>query len=703
VQAFLADEQPDSFERVVDRLLATPAYGERWARHWMDIWRYSDWYGLDAQLRHSQKHIWHWRDWIIESLNGDKPYDVMIREMLAGDEIAPADPAVLRATGFLARNYFLFNRNTWLEETVEHTGKAFLGLTLNCAKCHAHKFDPIAQEDFYRFRAFFEPHQVRLDPVPGQPDLEKDGLPRVFDAHPDTPTFLFARGDERMPDKARALSPGVPEVFDPPPAIVPAQLPLIAFAPATNESVQRDQLALAEQQIDAAIAPLGKAHDALVKEIAQHAVRAVTGRAPLPPPSTAVHTAALATTVAAEKALAAARLRLPMLTASFAADRARLSDPPAADAPDLARAAALAENAHALATAEASLASAHAEVERQRAAGATDKITAAEAKVKEASAALEKAQKVTPGDTYTSVRVARKAFEGPTEKESDLPAVFPSSTTGRRLALAKWITARENPLTARVAVNHIWLRHFGEPLVPDVVDFGRRSPAPPQQKLLDWLAVEFMESGWSMKHLHRLIVTSAAYRMRSTSAGAPPANMAADPENRLLWRRTPQRMEGELIRDAALFLAGELDRTLGGPTVSAEDSKRRALYFIRSLNDEPRFLTIFDAPSVLECYRRLESTVPAQALAMANSKLTLGLAPKIAARIGALPDADFVTAGYETLLGAPPSAEEGAEALRGLAEFRALHAAAGPPAVAEKARTQLIHVLLNHNDFVTVR
>src|SRR5205085_1534774 len=128
----------------------------------------------------SQQHIWHWRDWIIESLNADKGYDRMVQEMLAADEIAPTDASALRATGFLVRNWYKFNRNVWLDNVVEHTGKAFLGVTLNCARCHDHFFDPITQKEYYEFRAFFEPHDVRTDRVPGQPDVNKDGLPRVF-------------------------------------------------------------------------------------------------------------------------------------------------------------------------------------------------------------------------------------------------------------------------------------------------------------------------------------------------------------------------------------------------------------------------------------------------------------------------------------------------------------------------------------------
>ena len=241
--AFETDTRPGAYERVVDRLLSSPQHGERWARHWMDVWRYTDWYGLGAQLRYSQKHIWHWRDWIIESLNEDKGYDRMILEMLAADELAPTDPDALRATGFLARNYFLFNRTTWLDATIEHTSKALLGLTANCAKCHDHKYDPIRQVDYYRLRAFFEPHQVRLDTRAGETDLEKDGIPRVFDAHPDAPTYLHVRGNAKDVDRRRNLEPGVPEIlaFEDT-AATPVALPPEAHYPALRKFVIEDHL-----------------------------------------------------------------------------------------------------------------------------------------------------------------------------------------------------------------------------------------------------------------------------------------------------------------------------------------------------------------------------------------------------------------------------------------------------------------------------
>ncbi|PYV17174.1 MAG: hypothetical protein DMG07_06440, partial [Acidobacteria bacterium] len=205
--AFLADRSDDAYERVVDRLLASPRYGEQWGRHWMDIWRYSDWYGIRYAnlVRFSERHVWRWRDWIVESLNEDKGYDRMILEMLAGDEIAPADPRVLRATGYLVRNKNLDNRNVGLQETVDHAAAGFLGITLKCARCHDHKFDPFLQTEYYRFRAFFEPMAVRIDHVEGQPDTLEDGVARVYDANAKAPTYRFIRGDQSNPDKDKPL------------------------------------------------------------------------------------------------------------------------------------------------------------------------------------------------------------------------------------------------------------------------------------------------------------------------------------------------------------------------------------------------------------------------------------------------------------------------------------------------------------------
>jgi len=227
LEAFLKDESPDAYEKVVQRLLESPHYGERWGRHWMDVWRYSDWDGYGNEIRESKPHIWRWRDWIVESLNADKPYDRMVQEMLAADELAPDDPEALRATGYLVRNWYKFNRNKWLDDAVEHTGKAFLGVTFNCCRCHDHMYDPLAQQEYYSLRAIFEPYDVRTDRVPGQADAEKDGLARVFDAKADAQTFIFARGNEKEPLKDQPLTAGVPKLF----ADVPFAVEPVSFAP----------------------------------------------------------------------------------------------------------------------------------------------------------------------------------------------------------------------------------------------------------------------------------------------------------------------------------------------------------------------------------------------------------------------------------------------------------------------------------------
>ena len=200
----------EKLPQVIANLLNSPQYGERWARHWMDVWRYSDWYGLGNEVRDSQKHLWRWRDWIVNSLNENKGYDQMLREMLAGDEIAPDDPEVLAATGFLARSWYKFNRTSWLDNTIEHTAKAFMGLTINCAKCHDHKYDPITHLDYYRFRAIFEPHHVRVDAMPGEADLNINGITRVFDGNLDAATYLHLRGEESKADKSKRIEAGPP-------------------------------------------------------------------------------------------------------------------------------------------------------------------------------------------------------------------------------------------------------------------------------------------------------------------------------------------------------------------------------------------------------------------------------------------------------------------------------------------------------------
>jgi hypothetical protein len=721
--AFLADTAPDAYEKVVERLLASKHYGERWGRHWMDVWRYSDWWGLGAEVRNSQKHIWHWRDWIIESLNADKGYDQMLREMLAADELYPDDLDRLRATGYLVRPYFLFNRNTWLDEVLEHTAKGILGLTLNCAKCHDHKYDPIRQTDYYRLRAFFEPYQIRIDEVPGEVDIQRDGIPRVFDCNLAALTYRFIRGDEKRPLKDQPLTPGLPALLSNETlAIRPVSLPPLAHSPGLRPFVAADQITSAEKQVRAQQEKLVKARADIAEAQKRAGHFAAKTKQTMPPaavPSAAKPAGscempqpltleqARAAMDVAEKALALAQEQPCALSARAAAQQSCWSMPDSPRTKDLARQAVLAERRVALARAGLELAEAELELLHAK----PETRVAAQTKRKKAHEALEQAQKTleTPGEAFTPLQGSWKTPESNVETEASRSKPFPTTSTGRRSALAKWLTDPRHPLTARVAVNHIWARHFGKPLVPTVFDFGRKGTPPTHPALLDFLAAKLIEHQWSLKQLHRLMVTSSAYRMSSSAAGAA-ANCAADPENRWYWRSEPIRMQAEVIRDSLLHLARQLDPTLGGPPIdphAQEASRRRSLYIFHSHNERHKFLSMFDDANVLECYRRTESIVPQQALALSNSRLTLEMAKKINERLheqlGPVSDKAFVRAAFEFVLCCTPSADESDACERALDEWTSLLKVRSIADPRRRARADLIAALVNHNDFITIR
>ena len=919
MDTFVADQSDDAYDKVVSRLLGSPQYGERWGRHWMDIWRYSDWWGLGAEVRNSQKHIWHWRDWIVESLNADKPYDQMLREMLAADELYPNDMDRLRAGGFLARQYFKFNRTTWLDGAVEHTAKAMLGLTFNCAKCHDHKYDPISHVDYYQLRAFFEPYQVRTDVVDGELDPEKNGIPRGFDSNLKAETYLHLRGDDRNPDKSRAIAAAMPSFLSRETMqIVPVDLPVEAHQPGLRSFVIDTHLKLAEQRAIQAEQALAQAKKTLIEAervailaaqakakaelempkqaAAQATVDAVkkeaktllrddfaaakpdvwemrggnwayakgklsqsqsgatrtairykhapptdfeaklkyipTGGdmwksigiafdvteqghmvtaylsayaggpksqityknngADVYPPEAAqgrkvdlnksyeitlrvrgtlmnvlidgeqslayrlpierknghleistfdamaqlvafelselaedvvLSDAASPTAKAkdgplsveeaklmvalAQKALAVATLQSPSIKARAAAQRAQYQQPVLENLAALVAEAVRSERMAAAAQAEENAARAELELAKAVPAKRAD----AQKKFDASKVALEKSQQAiaAPGGTFTPLVGSLKMFESNLESEASRRAPFPTTSTGRRTALAAWITDVKNPLTARVAVNHIWSRHMGQPLVATVFDFGRKGALPTHPQLLDWLAVELIEQGWNMKHLHRLIVTSQTYRLSSSNLDAAPATRQADPDNHYYWRANPGRMEAQVVRDSLLLLAGELDLTQGGPSIpaSSETSRRRSIYFVHSHNEHQKFLSMFDDANVLDCYRRTQSIVPQQALALANSALATSMAQKIAQRLtaanAALSDSDFSRAAFVTVLCAEPNDTEMHAMIQAMAKLSESARLNKRPDPLLHARTSLVHALLNHNDFITIR
>jgi hypothetical protein len=669
-QAFAADTAPDAYERVVDRLLRDPRHGERWARHWMDVWRYSDWAGWadGNQIRDSQPHIWRWRDWIVESIESDRPYDRMLTEMLAADEVAPGDPAALRATGFLARNFKLLSREQWLEDTVKHTSQAFMGLTVGCAKCHDHMTDPVSQKEYYAFRAIFEPHQVRIDRVPGQLDTGKDGVPRVYDAAV-TPTWFLVRGDERHPLTNDVIRPGIP-------GILGGALE-VSEVRRTQETREPDRRPFVIQDLLAASAG--------TIESARKARETLLGGTNTTP----------AQATEADLAWEVARQQDAALNALLAAESAAFEARP--------EAAAAATNAvlvqRTVAVTEARLAQAKAaralaEAPTNRVAEARQKLTAAEGPLAEAIAALAK-----PLDATFKPRTLSS---------------YPETSTGRRSALARWLVRPQHPLTARVAANHVWLRHFGSGLVPTPADFGRNGRPPTHPALLDWLASELSQPQlpegsaparpWSLRHLHRLLVTSSAYRMASTPEAEA---LAKDPDNRFLWRMTARRLEAEAVRDNVLWASGGLDLSRGGPDIDQREamkSRRRSLYLRHAAEKQAEFLQIFDGPAVTECYVRRPSVMPQQALALGNSELVTRESVRLAATLAQESGGDegrFVQRAFERILGRSPTGAERAECLAFLRPVP-VGTAAGVGA-GSRGGENLVRVLFNHHDFVVVR
>lgn len=961
---FLADASAGAYENMIDRLLASPQYGERWGRHWMDVWRYSDWYGRRTvpDVMNSYPMIWRWRDWIVRSLNEDRGYDRMVTEMLAADEAAPDDDQSIVATGYLVRNFFKWNYNQWMKDNVEHTAKAFLGLTLNCAHCHDHKYDPISQQEYFQFRAFFEPLELRQDRVAGSPDpgpFQKyiygkpygpipGGLIRVFDEKLDAQTCMYSGGDERNKIAGRpAVEPKAPAVLKvEQPPITRVKLPPVASYPGLKPFIEAEErakrqaaLAAAEQQLAAAQAALAKSAPPLEAELQAAMTRlaelekamgeqptqalagkqslfldARQGRRALANPVSAVgavrdgssvsfqiklwadghanfqlgldiYSGATGAYVGFEQGkilsykpgtfdtfeighydlaggenhfqvtgvidamrdqLALSIHRLPdgqrlveavpvalngwnpqgrpqqgifidarpgtavafdelvfahpgetpvlrfdfeqpdcpanqdvvgrqgwLATAYCAAPATSLAGSRGISAGamseaeqqlklaqsryDAARLTVSAAEANAQAaqfeqaSLEARIAAGHArylqspeakelaqQASRAVRAAAAAKAAADERVAEQAAAAIE-AKPGTDAEraaTHTKLDQARQAAlaaaqaVGQTSEEFKLLSpVYPSESSGRRTALAKAIVDRNNPLTARVAVNHLWMRHFGQPLVPTVFDFGRNGKPPSHPELLDWLAVELMEGGWRMKRLHRLIATSSAYRMASA---APPtsANAIADRENRWLWHFPRRQLEAEAVRDSVLSAAGQLDAAIGGQEIEhaqAAATRRRSLYISHHGEAREEFLELFDAPNPAECYRRRQTVVPQQALALANAELTLGPS-RLAARElwrqvsgenadEKQRDAAFVDAAFEQLLTRLPSNEERQVALELLARQAEVYRTAAPAGGAEdpadashpaadpalRAKESLVHVLYSHHDFMTIR
>jgi hypothetical protein len=692
VEAFLADDGGDAYERLVDRLLQSPHYGERWARMWLDLARYAESDGFKTDG--TRPLAWRYRDYVIESLNNDKPYDQFIREQIAGDEIDAENPAALIATAFNrhwpdednARNLVL-RRQEILNDITDTTASVFLGLSVACARCHDHKYDPITQRDYYRLQAFFAA-VLPSDTLAGRGEELEQYREQMKEWEEATAAIRAEMDAIETPVKERmrqdTMEKFVTEVRE-----------AMAIDPGQRTPLQQQYASMAEGKLeittDAMVGKMTKddrdrwtkLRDSL-KELDK-----------LRPPSRPL--AMILTDVGREA------------PPTYLLRRGLYNAPEEEVDPGF--------------------------------------LSILDSRPPEIRSPLPSGEKGRGEGSSAS-------------NSSDESAASPSRTTGRRTMLANWLASPDNPFTARVVVNRLWQGHFAGGIVATPSDFGAQGDPPTHPELLDWLAIEFIARGWSMKAMHRLMVTSNTYRQSSFSPGlrpgsefaadprspagvdaADPAQRAGliDPDNTLLWRMNRQRLEGEIIRDAMLATSGELNPRGGGPSAHPElppgiserygwkasddpaERNRRSIYvFVRRNMRYPLF-ELFDMPDTHEtCGRRNRTTTAAQSLFLLNSELILSQARALAGRVLCEAGSDTtasITRAFRLAFGRAPSTDElriSTEFLARQAELaraRSADSAAlalptpmpdGFDPAAGAALTDFCHALFNANEFVYV-
>ena len=603
VAAFLADESEGAYKAVVEGLLDSPRYGERWGRHWLDVTRYADTAGYSND--YEKPNAWRYRDYVIRSFNRDKPYDRFVLEQIAGDELFPDDPEAVIATGFLrsgpwehtAMAVAAVSRQLFLDDVTHHVGQSFLGLTLGCARCHDHKFDPIPTKDYYRMQAVFAKTAFARRPLAFLPSEARQG---------------FAAGRARLDTRLAELERRLHDLNEAARARLAKEEGAEAAAAAPDSTLRRY---MDKEE--------GELFKLLRKRITMHEL---------------------------------SKLRFEPRAMTVSNGFVRKWDPVAARSSYM--------------------------KPRDYATAATHVLVGGDVQAP--------AERVRPGVLEAVARY------------SGLPAPeIPDELAGRRSALARWIADPRNPLTARVMVNRIWQYHFGRGLAANANNFGKMGGKPSHPQLLDWLATFFVEHGWSVKAVQRVILHSAAYQ-RSSEYPDRDTLDRIDPENAYLARFAPRRLEAEELRDSMLAVAGELSDSAGGPgsfpQINAEVARqplhtmgtvrpvyeaeptrrrrnRRSVYSFqqRSLMD-PLVEAFNGANPDLTCERRESSTVPTQAFILLNSEQSRDLALIMALDLAERPAATRVGRAFQRAFGRPPSAAEREWSAEFLAAASAHHA-----------------------------
>ena len=661
---FLADTRPDAFAHLVDRLLESPLYGQRWGRFWLDAAGYVDTSGKDFQADQPTlaPGMWRYRDYVIDAFNNDKPWNLFLTEQLAGDEIhdwrnadryTPEMVESLIATGYLrtvldATNEDISDRpadryNT-LFALIDKVSRSAIGLTLSCAQCHSHKFDPIPQRDYYRFLALLSPAYNPSDWI--QP---KNRL-----------LYTVSRSEKERIDQhnavvdreAGALENEIEEVSKPyRESVLEAKL-------ANVPSEIRDDLRRAVQAI-------AKDRSEVEKYLVEKFGDSVS----------------VSESEILAEASEADRQRLAELHADLRTWKGYRNKP-------------------------------------QQIQALWDGPRVPMIRLLQRGSVESPGPAVKPGFLSILCEVGDDCLAVPSPN-------LVGATTGYRLSLAEWLTNPDHPLTARVIVNRIWQHHFGTGIVATADNFGREGTPPSHPALLDWLAVDFVRHGWRTKRLHKLIMLSAAYQQSSRRADNPLRSLAEskDPENRLLWRMPLRRLDAEALRDSILAVAGRLNRSLGGPPVpldarpdglqvaSGQGANRRSVYLLARRTWPSTFMGTFDFPNIdTTCIRRSPSATPLQSLAMMNSDFVFENATAVAGRltdfttVGATDAAAIALEAYRLLLTRDPTSEEVEFARDHLERQRQLYARANATkdeALAESAAS-LAQMLMTSNEFLYV-
>ncbi len=715
VDAFVKDSAPNAYEKLVDKLLASPNYGERWGRNWLDVVRYADSSGFEFDI--TVENAWRYRDYVIKAFNEDKPYNQFIVEQLAGDELDnPTNDSLVATTyyrvgprvRFREANYPSY-RYDYMDDMVRTTFQGFQGLSVNCARCHDHKFDPITRLDYFKTVSAFWSYVDYDQPLAPKAKvdeynaalkaLEKEMTPLRQEIARIEKPYQEKRRQQQVEDALKKFPADIQEAIKTPEdKRTPGQKLLVAQVIINaGDDVDPDNI-VADANASAKAKAAAKANQVFGAGSEGYNRRALK----LSPEDDKKRAEIQAKIAAIEDRLPAP---LPMADGVRDGDYRLTPDGlgdshiPGTGRPD-----------YGIKCCFIPAAGTKFEVPPLYFAAASDDI--------KANASTFPVQ---PG--FLTVLTDPKNPPPATH----VPNRSDYVTSGRRRALAEAIASADNPLTARVMVNRIWAWHFGTGIVATPGNFGKMGVLPSNPELLDWLATEFVQKGWSIKAMHRLIMNSETYKM--ASAFSREANLKNDPTDVYLWRFPPHRVEGELIRDLTLSASGQLNMEAGGPpffpaipaslradqprgvwelTKEEPSTWRRSVYaYVKRGLKYPMF-EVFDEPDLnVTCERRATSTVPTQALTLLNNEFTLLQANYFADRIwkiaGANPEKQ-ITEMYRIALSREPSAVDMRTNLAFLKKQTEAAAAKGSAeAAARSALTDLAHVTLNLNEFFYIK